>query len=165
MAVSQWNFSKGYGTTAFTRTFAQKAHPLFLDNTTPIGPCLVAAHAVPDPQKVPLKTVVNGKTLQDGTTAYGLVSVSACIRFSPPLLLLPSDQIFNIRHTISFLSQGTTLLPGSIIMTGTPKGVGFVKKPPVFLKDGDDMSIWIGGGIGTLVNPVVEERGNVKAKL
>ncbi|KAM5542481.1 hypothetical protein V8D89_003940 [Ganoderma adspersum] len=126
MAVSQWNFSKGY------------------DNTTPIGPCLVAAHAIPDPQKVPLKTVVNGKTLQDGTTA---------------------DQIFNIRHTIAFLSQGTTLLPGSIIMTGTPKGVGFVKKPPVFLKDGDDMSIWIGGGIGTLVNPVVEERGNVKAKL
>ena len=50
-------------------------------------------------------------------------------------------------------------------MTGTPKGVGFVKKPPQYLKDGDDMSIWIGGGIGTLVNPVVEERGNAKAKL
>ncbi|KAI0705743.1 fumarylacetoacetate hydrolase [Cerioporus squamosus] len=126
MAVSQWNFSKGY------------------DNTTPIGPCLVAAHAIPDPQRVPLKTTVNGKVLQDGTTA---------------------DQIFNVRQTIAFLSQGTTLLPGSIIMTGTPKGVGFVKKPPQFLKDGDDMSVWIGNGIGTLVNPVVEERGNEKAKL
>ncbi|TFK83302.1 fumarylacetoacetate hydrolase [Polyporus arcularius HHB13444] len=126
MAVSQWNFSKGY------------------DNTTPIGPCLVAAHAIPDPQKVPLKTTVNGKVLQDGTTA---------------------DQIFNVRQTIAFLSQGTTLLPGSIIMTGTPKGVGFVKKPPQFLKDGDDVTVWIGNGIGTLVNPVVEERGNEKAKL
>ncbi|KAH9884946.1 hypothetical protein C8Q73DRAFT_718587 [Cubamyces lactineus] len=126
MAVSQWNFSKGF------------------DNTTPIGPCLVAAHAIPDPQEVPLKTVVNGKTVQDGTTA---------------------DQIFNIRQTIAFLSQGTTLLPGSIIMTGTPKGVGFVKKPPVYLKNGDDMNVWVGGGIGTLFNPVVEERGNEKAKL
>ncbi|KAI0658683.1 hypothetical protein C8Q70DRAFT_993558 [Cubamyces menziesii] len=126
MAVSQWNFSKGF------------------DNTTPIGPCLVAAHAFPDPQKVSLKTVVNGKTVQDGTTA---------------------DQIFNVRQTIAFLSQGTTLLPGSIIMTGTPKGVGFVKKPPVYLKNGDDMNVWVGGGIGTLFNPVVEERGNEKAKL
>ncbi|EIW61179.1 uncharacterized protein TRAVEDRAFT_26871 [Trametes versicolor FP-101664 SS1] len=126
MAVSQWNFSKGY------------------DNTTPIGPCLVAAHAIADPQKLSLKTVVNGKTVQDGTT---------------------SDQIFNVRQTIAFLSQGTTLLPGSIIMTGTPKGVGFVKKPPVYLKDGDDMSVWLAGGIGTLYNPVVEERGSEKAKL
>ncbi|KAI0650930.1 hypothetical protein C8Q79DRAFT_901010 [Trametes meyenii] len=126
MAVSQWNFSKGY------------------DNTTPIGPCLVAAHAVGDPQNLPLKTVVNGKTVQDGTTA---------------------DQIFNVRQTIAFLSQGTTLLPGSIIMTGTPKGVGFVKKPPVYLKNGDDVNVWLGAGIGTLFNPVVEERGNEKAKL
>ena len=83
------------------------------------------------------------------------------LQSSPPL----SDQIFNVRQTIAFLSQGTTLLPGSIIMTGTPKGVGFVKKPPVYLKGGDDMSVWVGGGIGTLVNPVVEERGNEKAKL
>ncbi|KAI0757987.1 fumarylacetoacetate hydrolase [Fomes fomentarius] len=126
MAVSQWNFSKGY------------------DNTTPIGPVLVAAHAFPDPQKVPLKTTVNGNLLQDGTTA---------------------DQIFNVRQTIAFLSQGTTLLPGTIIMTGTPKGVGFVKKPPQFLKNGDDVSVWVGGGIGTLINPVVEERGSEKAKL
>lgn len=42
-------------------------------------------------------------------------------------------------------------------MTGTPKGVGFVKKPPIYLKHGDDVRVWIGGGIGTLVNPVVEE--------
>ena len=70
-----------------------------------------------------------------------------------------------MKQTIAYLSQGTTLLPGSLILTGTPAGVGFVKKPPQYLKDGDDMTVWIGNGIGTLVNPVVEERGNEKAKL
>lgn len=85
--------------------------------------------------------------------------------FTYTLATTLSDQIFNVRQTIAFLSQGTTLLPGSIIMTGTPKGVGFVKKPPVYLKDGDDMSVWLAGGIGTLYNPVVEERGSEKAKL
>jgi len=78
---------------------------------------------------------------------------------------LHSDQIFNVRETIAFLSQGTTLEPGSIILTGTPKGVGFVKKPPVYLKDGDKMTVWLGNGIGTLVNDVKEERATVKAKL
>ena len=70
MAVSQWNFSKGYG------THRSNFHPFipltscpFIDNTTPIGPCLVAAHVIPDPQKIPLKTTVNGKVVQDGTTA------------------------------------------------------------------------------------------------
>ena len=67
------------------------------------------------------------------------------------------DQIFSVKQTIAFLSQGTTLPPGSIILTGTPKGVGFVRKPPVYLKNGDIVQIWIGSGIGTLVNPVVEE--------
>ncbi|KAI0941392.1 hypothetical protein AcV7_002982 [Taiwanofungus camphoratus] len=126
MAVSQWGFSKSF------------------DDTNPLGPCLVTASAIPDPQRVPLKCTVNDTVLQDGTTA---------------------DQIFNVRQTIAFLSQGTTLPPGSIILTGTPKGVGFVKKPPVYLKGGDFMSIWLGGGIGTLANPVVEEDATAKAKL
>ncbi|KAL5508452.1 hypothetical protein ACEPAH_6071 [Sanghuangporus vaninii] len=121
MLVSQWGFSKGF------------------DNSTPIGPCLVAAKAVPDPQTLGLKTVVNGQTLQDGTTA---------------------DQIFNVKQTIAFLSQGTTLEPGSIIMTGTPKGVGFVKKPPIFLKHGDEVRVSVDGGMGTLINPVIEEGKN-----
>lgn len=76
-----------------------------------------------------------------------------------------SDQIFTVRQTIAFLSQGTTLLPGSVIMTGTPKGVGFVKKPPVYLKNGDQVTVWVDGGIGTLVNQVVEEGKGVRAKL
>lgn len=71
-----------------------------------------------------------------------------------------SEQIFNVRQTIAFLSQGTTLQPGTIILTGTPKGVGFVKKPAAYLKDGDKMSVWVGGGIGTLVNDVKEEKSN-----
>ncbi|THH21374.1 hypothetical protein EUX98_g8396 [Antrodiella citrinella] len=128
LAVSQWGFSKGY------------------DDVTPIGPCLVAAHALPDPQTLPLKCTVNGQTLQDGNT---------------------SDQLFNVRQTIAHLSSGTTLLPGSVIMTGTPKGVGFVRKPAIHLKNGDDVSVWIGGGIGTLSNPVIEEGKSaiVKSKL
>ena len=71
-----------------------------------------------------------------------------------------------MRQTIAFLSQGTTLLPGSVIMTGTPKGVGFVKKPAIYLKNGDRVSVWVDGGVGTLVNDVVEEgKAPVKAKL
>jgi 2-keto-4-pentenoate hydratase/2-oxohepta-3-ene-1,7-dioic acid hydratase in catechol pathway len=69
----------------------------------------------------------------------------------------PSDQIFSVRQTIAFLSQGTTLEPGTIILTGTPKGVGFVRKPPLYLKDGDNVQISIDSGIGSLINPVVEE--------
>lgn len=78
--------------------------------------------------------------------------------------MLSSDQIFNVRQTIAHLSQGTTLEPGSIILTGTPKGVGFVRKPPIYLKDGDEMKVWLGNGIGTLVNKVVEEK-STKPKL
>ncbi|KAJ7668142.1 hypothetical protein B0H17DRAFT_1088258 [Mycena rosella] len=124
-AASQWGFSKGF------------------DNTNPLGPCLVAAAAIPDPQIVPLKCTLNNTVVQDGNT---------------------SDQIFTVRQTVAFLSQGTTLAPGSLILTGTPKGVGFVKQPPLFLKHGDKMSVWLGGGIGTLMNDVQEE-GRATAKL
>ncbi|KAK7470234.1 hypothetical protein VKT23_001668 [Stygiomarasmius scandens] len=118
-AVSQWCFSKSF------------------DNTNPLGPCLVSASSIPDPQKVPLKCTLNGQTMQDGSTA---------------------DQIFTVRQSIAYLSQGTTLEPGTIIMTGTPKGVGSVKKPPLYLKDGDKVIVWVGGGVGSLVNDVKEER-------
>lgn len=126
MAVSQWGFSKGF------------------DNTNPLGPCLVTASAIPDPQKVPLSGNLNGQPVQDGTTA---------------------DMIFSVRRTIAFLSQGTTLEPGSLILTGTPKGVGFVKKPPLYMKHGDIVSVWVGGGIGSLYNLVKEEESGSKAKL
>lgn len=123
MAVSQWTFSKGF------------------DNTTPFGPCIVSSNAIPDPQVIGLKAIVNGELLQDGNT---------------------SDQIFNVKQTVAWLSQGTTLEPGTIILTGTPKGVGFVRRPPVYLKHGDEVTVTLGEGIGSLVNPVVEERGSAK---
>jgi len=69
----------------------------------------------------------------------------------------PSDQIFSVKQTIAFLSQGTTLEPGTIILTGTPKGVGFARKPPLYLKEGDMVQISIDSGIGSLINPVMEE--------
>ncbi|KAI0268222.1 fumarylacetoacetate hydrolase [Gloeopeniophorella convolvens] len=128
MNVSQWGFSKSF------------------DDATPIGPCIVSASAIADPQTLSLKTLVNGQVLQDGTTRI--------------------DQIFNVKQTIAFLSQGTTLPAGTIIMTGTPNGVGFVRKPPIFLKHGDIVQVWIGSGIGTLINPVVEEgKPPISAKL
>lgn len=68
-----------------------------------------------------------------------------------------SDQIFSVKQTITFLSQGTTLEPGTIILTGTPKGVGFVRKPQLYLKNGDVVQVSIDSGIGSLINPVVEE--------
>jgi len=114
------------------------------DNTNPLGPCLVSNKVITDPQNVRLKSTVNGNVVQDGTTA---------------------DQIFSVRQTVAFLSQGTTLEPGTIVLTGTPKGVGFVRNPPMYLKDGDKMSVWLGNGIGTLVNDVEEEKATVAAKL
>lgn len=79
-----------------------------------------------------------------------------CILLTEPLLA--SDQIFHVRQTIAHLSQGTTLEPGSIILTGTPKGVGFARQPAVYLKHGDQMETWVGGGIGTLFNDVKEDK-------
>ncbi|KAG5648728.1 hypothetical protein DXG03_000075 [Asterophora parasitica] len=146
MAVSQWGFSKSFGKSIYrwgSFVTCSNAGPS-VDNTNPVGPCLVASSAIPDPQNILLKCTVNGDLLQDGTTA---------------------EQIFNVRQTVAFLSQGTTLEPGSIILTGTPKGVGFVRKPAVYLQDGDKMSVFLGNGIGTLVNDVKEEDSTPTAKL
>ena len=77
-----------------------------------------------------------------------------------------ADQIFTVARTIAFLSQGTTLKAGAVIITGTPAGVGFVRTPKVWLKHGDEVRTFVGGGIGTLVNKVIEDgKDQVKAKL
>jgi 2-keto-4-pentenoate hydratase/2-oxohepta-3-ene-1,7-dioic acid hydratase in catechol pathway len=65
--------------------------------------------------------------------------------------------IFDVPALVSFLSGSTTLLPGTVILTGTPHGVGFARKPPVFLKPGDSITIEI-DRIGALTNPVIEEK-------
>lgn len=103
------------------------------DTFCPLGPALVTADEIPDPQALGLKTVLNGETMQDHTTG---------------------DMIFPVSRLISFLSQDTTLLPGTVILTGTPQGVGFARKPPVWLQPGDEVVIEV-EKIGSLVNPVV----------
>ncbi|CAG8450774.1 8087_t:CDS:10 [Ambispora leptoticha] len=102
------------------------------DTFSPIGPALVSPKIIPNPNTLAIRAIVNGKVLQDSNT---------------------SDMIFDIPSLISFLSQGTTLQPGSLILTGTPEGVGFVRNPPIYLQDGDKVSIEI-ESIGTLSNSV-----------
>jgi len=108
-----------------------------LDGSCPTGPCIVTADELPDPHALRLRLRVNGVTKQEATTA---------------------DLIFNVNACIATLARGTTLLPGDIIATGTPAGVGFARTPPEFLKPGDLVEAEI-EGIGTLRNPVVEARG------
>lgn len=105
------------------------------DTFCPLGPYLVTPDDIPNPNDLKIQTVINGQTMQDGTT---------------------SDMIFDVPALISFLSEGMTLLPGTVILTGTPQGVGFTRNPPVFLKAGDTVTIRI-EGIGELSNPVQEE--------
>ena len=105
------------------------------DTFCPLGPCLVTPDEIPDPNNLKIKTTLNDGIMQDSTTA---------------------DMIFDVPSLVSFLSEGTTLLPGTVILTGTPQGVGFARNPPVFLKKGDRVAIEI-ERIGTLVSPVSEE--------
>ena len=106
------------------------------DTFCPLGPCLVTADELSNPSELKIKTVLNGQVMQDWTTA---------------------DMIFDVPALIEFLSGSTTLRPGTVILTGTPHGVGFARTPPVWLKAGDTVSVEI-EKIGTLTNPVVEER-------
>ncbi len=94
------------------------------DTFCPIGPWLVTADEVPDPGKLELFLEVNGKTMQKGTTA---------------------NLIFHVAHLVSYISHFMTLMPGDVIPTGTPAGVGLGMKPPVFLKPGDTMRLGISG--------------------
>ncbi|HVT73913.1 MAG TPA: fumarylacetoacetate hydrolase family protein [Lacunisphaera sp.] len=105
------------------------------DTFCPLGPVLVTRDEIPNPNDLRIKTVLNGEVMQDWTT---------------------SDMIFDVPALIEFLSGSKTLLPGTVILTGTPHGVGFARKPPVWLKAGDTVSVEI-EKIGTLTNPVINE--------
>jgi 2-keto-4-pentenoate hydratase/2-oxohepta-3-ene-1,7-dioic acid hydratase in catechol pathway len=105
------------------------------DSFCPLGPCIVTKEEIPDPANIRLRAVLNGEVMQDSTTAF---------------------MIFDVASVVSDLSRSMTLLPGTVIMTGTPDGVGFTRKPPVFLKEGDTISIFI-DRIGELTNPVIRE--------
>lgn len=108
------------------------------DRFCPIGPTLIPREKVRDPQRLRIRTWVtrDAKTelRQDAHT---------------------SDMIFPIARLISYISQDTTLLPGTVILTGTPAGVGAGRKPPDFLRPGDTVTVEI-EGIGKISNPVTE---------
>jgi 2-keto-4-pentenoate hydratase/2-oxohepta-3-ene-1,7-dioic acid hydratase in catechol pathway len=101
----------------------------------PLGPAIVTTDEIPDPNALGIRTILNGETMQDWNT---------------------SDMIFDVPTLIEFLSGSTILAPGTVILTGTPHGVGAARKPPVFLENGDTVTIEI-DGIGQLTNPVIDE--------
>ncbi|KAH6650271.1 hypothetical protein F5144DRAFT_588788 [Chaetomium tenue] len=110
------------------------------DGWAPFGPGIVRAvggngggeGGIRDPQGLGIRTRVNGQVVQDSTTA---------------------DMVFGVARTVAFLSQGTTLMPGDVIFTGTPQGVGMGRKPQVWLKDGDVVEVEL-DGVGTCTNKV-----------
>ncbi len=108
------------------------------DTFCPLGPSIVPTGDVADVQGLPVVCRVNGDTMQGGTTR---------------------DMIFPVATLIAELSRGTTLMPGTVILTGTPSGVGMARTPPVWLQPGDSVEVEIGGpgsAFGTLRNRVVD---------
>lgn len=127
VSARDWQLKFGGGQWCRGKTF---------DTFSPMGPCLVLKDEIPDPNNLALKTVLNGKTMQDWNTR---------------------DMIFDVPALIEFLSGSTTLPAGTVILTGTPHGVGMAMKPPVWLKPGDQVEVEI-EGIGKLSNSVVLEK-------
>lgn len=126
VSARDWQFQWGGGQFCRGKTF---------DTFCPLGPVLVTADELGQPGALGLRSRLNGEVMQDSNT---------------------SDLIFDIPMLIAFLSGSTTLEPGTVILTGTPAGVGNAKQPPRFLQPGDVIEIEI-DGIGVLRNPVVAE--------
>jgi 2-keto-4-pentenoate hydratase/2-oxohepta-3-ene-1,7-dioic acid hydratase in catechol pathway len=127
VSARDWQRNGGGGQWCRGKTFA---------TFCPLGPALVTTDEIPDPNKLSIRTLLNGEVMQDWNT---------------------DDMIFDVPAIIEFMSASMILRPGTVILTGTPHGVGFARKPPVFLKPGDTATIEI-EKIGSLTNPVVEER-------
>ena len=126
VSARDWQIKRGGGQWCRGKTFA---------TFCPLGPCLVTADEIPDPNTLSIKTILNGQAMQDWNT---------------------NDMIFDVPTLIEFLSGSSLLLPGTVILTGTPHGVGGARKPPVFLQHGDTVTIEI-EKIGSLTNPVQDE--------
>ncbi|MGE5460037.1 MAG: fumarylacetoacetate hydrolase family protein [Solirubrobacterales bacterium] len=103
-----------------------------IDTFLPCGPWLVTADEIPDPQALGIRLTLNGEELQSSSTA---------------------QMVFGVAELVASLSRTMTLEPGDLIATGTPPGVGFARKPPVWLRDGDEVTVEV-EGIGALTNPV-----------
>lgn len=99
----------------------------------PLGPFIATRDEIPDPQNLRIGIRINGRTLQDSST---------------------SQLVFGVDALVSFISRHVALEPGDVIATGTPPGVGFARKPPIFLQAGDVMEVEI-AGLGVLRNSVV----------
>jgi len=102
------------------------------DTYCPVGPQLVPRDEIPDPQKLAIRAILNGETLQDSTTA---------------------NMVFGVAEIIAYVTQTITLEPGDLIATGTPAGAGAFRDPKVFMQPGDEITIEI-EGLGSLTNPV-----------
>lgn len=126
VSARDWQRNGGGGQWCRGKTFA---------TFCPLGPVLVTPDEITNPNQLGIRTVLNGKTMQDWNT---------------------NDMIFDVPTLIEFLSSSNILAPGTVILTGTPHGVGFAQTPPLFLKSGDSITIEI-DGIGKLTNPVIEE--------
>lgn len=122
----EWQLRKGGGQWSRGKSF---------DTFCPLGPVLVTRDEIPDPSALSIRTTVNGEVLQDWRT---------------------DDMIFDVPALIAFLSAGTTLPAGTVILTGTPHGVGMGREPKRWLVPGDTVTVSI-PGIGDLSNPVVAE--------
>ena len=126
VSARDWQKEKGGGQFCRGKTF---------DTFCPVGPCLATADEIPDPSKLTIRSFVNEDKMQESGT---------------------DDMIFDVPTLISFLSGSTTLLPGTLILTGTPSGVGEARDPKRYLVAGDEVTVEI-EGVGILTNPVVEE--------
>ena len=108
-----------------------------LDTFCPLGPWLVTRDEIPDPHDLSIRCTLNGDVMQDSTTA---------------------EMIFGVPQLVEFISRAFSLLPGDVIATGTPDGVGVFRSPQIFLQDGDVVTVEI-EGLGQLTNPCIEGRG------
>jgi 2-keto-4-pentenoate hydratase/2-oxohepta-3-ene-1,7-dioic acid hydratase in catechol pathway len=126
VSARDWQIKRGGSQWCRGKTF---------DTFAPLGPRLVTTDEIPNPNALGIATILNGERVQDSNTA---------------------DMIFDVPALIEFLSGSTTLVPGTVILTGTPQGVGMARTPQLWLKAGDTVSVEI-EKIGTLTNPVVAE--------
>ena len=126
VSARDWQIKRGGGQWCRGKSF---------DTFSPLGPVLVTPDEIPNPNELKIRTVLNQQVMQDWNT---------------------NDMIFDVPTLIEFLSGSTTLLPGTVILTGTPHGVGMAQKPPRWLQPGDRVSIEI-EKIGSLQNPVSSE--------
>jgi len=126
VSARDWQFDKQKGQWARGKSF---------DTFCPLGPWIITKDEITDPNNLKISAILNGEIVQSSNT---------------------SQMIFNVREIVSNLSKSMTLLPGTIILTGTPEGIGFSRRPPLYLQEGDIISVEI-EKIGKLTNKVIRE--------